>query len=119
MRAKICGEPGCSALVPPTQTYCAAHAREPRKPFANAVRHNAEFYNTARWRKLRAEVLERQPCCIRCGASRSGLHVHHLVPPRGDEFAFFDAGNLTVLCGSCHRLETAGETRAKHRCQRC
>lgn len=114
-RAGICGEPGCSALVPSGVSYCARHVKEPRRPFASAVRRNAGLYATAQWRRLRKAVLERQPFCARCGIGRdeAALHVHHIIPPMGNAEAFFNGANLTVLCGRCHGLETARETRGR------
>jgi len=117
MRAKICREPGCGALVPVSEAYCAGHRKPERKPFGKAVRYNAEFYNTARWRNLRKRVLAAIPHCVRCGASGAGvtLEVHHVTPPRGNEGLFFDEGNLVPVCRRCHGAITGRETAARGR----
>jgi 5-methylcytosine-specific restriction endonuclease McrA len=116
MRLKICREPGCSTLVPVTETYCDKHRRE-RVPFANAVSTNAGLYNTVRWRALRKKVIAERPYCSCCGISRgeSRLEVHHVVPPRGNEEPFFDEGNLMVVCGDCHKKITAREIGKRNR----
>ena len=113
MRAKICREAGCGALIPVSQAYCDAHRKPERKPFEKAVRYNAEFYNTARWRNLRRRVLNAGPRCSRCGVSgeESALEVHHAVPPKGNEELFFDEGNLVPVCRRCHGALTAREAR--------
>lgn len=44
--------------------------------------------------------------CRRCGAEKKGrksLHVHHVIPWAGNEDLRFDANNVLVLCGACHR----------------
>jgi 5-methylcytosine-specific restriction protein A len=79
-----------------------------RKPFENAIRYNEELYKTSQWRKLRKEILKEQPVCSKCGADK-GLHIHHIVPPRGNIELFYDRYNLITICGDCHRLETARE----------
>ena len=117
MRAKICREPGCSALIRESETYCQKHRREARKPFENAIRYNTEFYKTARWRNLRRRVLDETPHCVRCGASRdeARLEVHHVRPPRGNEELFFDESNLVPVCRRCHGAITGRETAARGR----
>jgi len=113
MRAKICRDAGCGALIPDSETYCQKHRREKpdRKPFENAIRYNAELYNTARWRNLRKRVLDAMPYCVKCGIPRSEtrLEVHHVERPMGNEELFFDEGNLAPVCGRCHGTLTARE----------
>ena len=117
MRAKICREPGCDALIRVSETYCDRHRRPERKPerepFENAVRYNTVHYRTARWRNLRRRVLAETPHCVRCGISKDDatLEVHHVKPPRGDEGLFFDEGNLVPVCRRCHGAITAREIR--------
>ena len=119
MRAKICREPGCDALIREPETYCDRHRKPERKPFEKAIRYNTEFYKTARWRNLRRRVLDETPHCVRCGASRdeARLEVHHARPPRGDEELFFDEGNLVPVCRRCHGAITGRETAARGRDQ--
>jgi len=117
----LCNEAGCNALS--DERYCPKHrnkVKEKRiyngvKPFEKAKRANEELYNTVRWRKLRAETLERDGFrCCRCGELFAyGLEVHHRIPPRGDEQLFFDPLNLETICVSCHRIETGKEIRAR------
>jgi len=111
MRAKICAEAGCGALIPQDKTYCDKHKREKPAPFRGAVRSNEEFYNTQRWKKLRRKILKRIPYCANCGEHENdpALEIHHVKPPRGDEELFFDGNNLIPVCPACHKRLTALE----------
>jgi hypothetical protein len=108
-------------MVNAPRTYCKQHealgqaaemrkADAPRPQWPGAERPNEGLYHTARWRKLRQEVLREIGHCIICGATER-LQVHHITPPKGDEALFFDRDNLTVLCESCHARMTSAEAR--------
>lgn len=61
-------------------------------------------YHTARWRRLREQVLRDEPLCRYC--ARKGIHVpattvDHIVPvARGG--GFWDRNNLCGACLSCN-----------------
>lgn len=66
------------------------------------------------WRKLRREILRRDPVCRMQGCSRQSSHVDHIVPRR--KGGTDDPSNLQGLCGSCHNsakqsLERSGYLR--------
>lgn len=66
------------------------------------------WYKTARWQKLRMDVLLRDhfTCqrveCTRVEADTSRLVCDHRRPHRGDERLFWDQENLQTLCKRCH-----------------
>ena len=63
------------------------------------------FYSSARWRRLAAMVLRRQPICTDCQREPSTV-VHHDKPRRDYPDLAYDIDNLIGLCASCHsRLE--------------
>ena len=66
-----------------------------------------EVYNTPRWRKLRARIVESSgwPCqwCEAEGLTVAGVEVHHIKAIR-DGGAPFAADNLVLLCRKCHEL---------------
>lgn len=120
-RKFICSAPGCKTLLD-ERGYCPKHKQEKpdwrdakRKPFANAKRYNTELYNTVRWRKLRAECLERDDYrCTQCGLQfPEGLEAHHIIRPMGDENLFFSLNNLRSICKSCHRIITQKQTQGE------
>jgi 5-methylcytosine-specific restriction endonuclease McrA len=92
--------------------YCKIHTPEKRKPFENAIRTNEALYKSPLWRQLKKQKLREQSYCSKCGIS-DNLHVHHVLPPKGNEDLFFDYNNLDVLCAKCHRLETNREIHNK------
>lgn len=73
------------------------------------------LYNNQRWRHLRRRVLDHEPLCRACGARgiiRAAEVVDHIKPHRNDEALFWGESNLQPLCGKCHSIKTASETRA-------
>lgn len=112
MKMYRCRFPNCGELLTESG-FCPQHQASRPKPFASATRPNEEFYKSARWRKLRGEILKANPFCIFCFKD-TDLQVHHLVPPRGKEELFFDPGNLRVVCAECHRKITAAEIMARN-----
>ncbi len=77
------------------------------------------WYKTARWRKLRMDVLLRDQftCqmkgCGRIEADTSQLVADHKVPHRGDETLFWSDKNLQCLCKPCHDSKKQAEERAR------
>jgi 5-methylcytosine-specific restriction endonuclease McrA len=67
-----------------------------------------ELYKTARWRRLRWSILERDlftcqwPGCGRIEANTARLVADHIQPHRGDDRLFWDPKNLQCLCANCH-----------------
>lgn len=74
------------------------------------------WYNTARWKALRLDVLTAAGfACARCGrldGNTTRLVADHVVPHRGDEQLFWDRSNLQCLCKPCHDRDKQREERA-------
>lgn len=76
------------------------------------------WYNTARWRAVRAAQLAAKPLCERCqkqGRLTPATVCHHLTPHRGDETLFW-SGPFASSCTDCHdideqRVERGGRPR--------
>ena len=64
-------------------------------------------YNTPRWRKLRARIVERDgwlcQWCAEKGLTVAGAEVHHINEIQNGG-APFDPDNLVLLCRPCHEL---------------
>ena len=63
------------------------------------------MYNNMRWRRLRADQLQREPLCWYCeqaGRLTPADTVDHIIPHRGDEALFWDALNIRSCCRACH-----------------
>ena len=72
-------------------------------------------YN-ARWRRLRAAYLSREPFCVECktyGLLRHVVEVDHIVPIADDPSRIYDMSNLQGLCKSCHRIKTLEDYKGK------
>lgn len=67
-----------------------------------------KWYKTARWQKLRMEVLTRDlfTCqMVECGKIKfdtSKLVCDHVKAHRGSEALFWDERNLQCICKDCH-----------------
>ena len=78
------------------------------------MKHNRQYkqlINTARWLRLRHEVITAQPLCVRCreeGRITLAQEVHHIVPVETAvtkermEALMYDPNNLMPLCRQCH-----------------
>lgn len=58
------------------------------------------WYRSPEWKKIRAEVLKRQPICNICRKAKSDT-VDHVRKHGGDRVKFF-AGPFQGVCASCH-----------------
>lgn len=103
---RICAQPGCDEIVF-DGSRCSKHAE---------VFHQQSYrtwYQTERWRTIRAQQLLREPWCAECmqhGLMIEAKHCDHVHPHRGDEQAFF-SGPFQSLCHSCHSRKTQAELR--------
>lgn len=65
-----------------------------------------------RWRKARLRFLSDHPLCATCTAAGRlipATEVDHVTPHRGDRLLFWDEGNWSALCTSCHKSKSAKE----------
>jgi 5-methylcytosine-specific restriction endonuclease McrA len=82
----------CGTLA--SGSYCTRHApKSGSRAWAGG--------STRAWRNLRAQALQRDGRCVKCGA-RDQLAVHHVVPLA--EGGALGLDGLTTLCEPCHRV---------------
>ena len=112
-----CRYPGCAAVVP-VPGYCNQHRVAVHRDYGRARRGfdaQVGFYQSARWRAVRAAFLREHPVCAACAARGrvvAAVVADHVVPVK-DGGARFDAAGLQSLCISCHNRKTARETAAR------
>ena len=108
-----CRHPGCPATVS-EPGYCEQHKGGSHRDYGRARRGfdtEVTFYQSTRWRALRATVLREQPLCRLCheqGVLQAAKVVDHITPIKQGG-ARFDRSNLQSLCVSCHNAKTAKE----------
>jgi len=68
-----------------------------------------KLYNSARWKKVRALKLSRNPICETCAengrTTGHRLHVHHIQHVHDAPHQAFDLDNLRTVCLPCHNRE--------------
>ena len=82
--------------------------RDPALARAQLIRRSA------RWRKMRALKLSRDPLCEdceACGVLTAATQVHHIVGLRTQPDLAFRMDNLASLCTACHARREAAERR--------
>jgi 5-methylcytosine-specific restriction protein A len=70
------------------------------------------FRNSGKWKRKRAEIMERDYHLCRVCASKHSLvtavEVHHIIPLADNYDLRLDNSNLVALCQTCHQLAEAG-----------
>jgi 5-methylcytosine-specific restriction enzyme A len=100
---RSCAIPTCPNAAGP-RGRCATHATERRR--VRNVDHHEHLYRTARWRRLRLQVLREQPFCDEPGCRRLVDEVHHKVKRADDLSLFFERSNVVGKCRPCHAKRT-------------
>ena len=114
-----CRHPGCAQVLT-TPGYCESHQSLAHKDYSNARRsfdRELGFYQSTRWRAMRAAVLADSPLCCKCqakGLFRAAKVVDHILAIKQGG-ARFERLNLQSLCVPCHNAKTASETAAGRR----
>lgn len=97
-----CPQAGCPVLIDRDQRACEQHARAREQRRGNAGQRG---YDHA-WRKLREQVLARDPVCTICHEAPS-TDADHIVSRRNggkDQMS-----NLRGTCHPCHSSKTVHE----------
>lgn len=100
MSLRVCSVPNCPELIPQGQGRCAAHQRGTA---------SQRGYTGKGHRTFRAQVLARDPICVRCRAARSTDADHY--PRERAELVRLglnpnDPAFGRGLCHRCHSIET-------------
>ena len=78
----------------------------PRGPDPQRVEAN-RFYNSARWRALRAQVLNEFPLCQDCESVEATIG-HHVIERSVRPDLELVRSNIRSLCDSCHNATHKG-----------
>ena len=114
-----CRYPGCAAVLG-TPGYCDRHRVAVNRDYGRARRGfdtEVGFYQSVRWRAVRAAFLREHPMCAACAARGrvvAAVVADHVVPVK-DGGARFDTGNSQALCISDHNAKSARETARRRR----
>jgi 5-methylcytosine-specific restriction protein A len=108
-----CSQPACRKLT--TTRFCEKHlvenhAKESSRQHDRGRRDDPfrAIYKTARWQRVRIQIIYRDPLCCICKMAASEM-VDHIIPARDYAGDFFDEENLQGLCKACHDIKTATE----------
>ena len=111
MRYTFCSR--CGAKRPSNEkcTCKPAVTSEKRKLYLKKYyKENDRELGTARWKRKRKEILERDGCCQRClhlfgEIITTDLQVHHIKPRSNKKYShlMFENSNLITLCSYCNQ----------------
>ena len=113
---KQCAAPSCTAIAEQAKPYCESH-RDYVAVHAKAMRDScswSRYYGLAVWKKLRRQVLSRDPVCVLCNRAPA-TECDHITAHKGNWFLFcggLNMENLQGLCSPCHSRKTATEDSA-------
>jgi len=101
----LCSTPMCG-LPAVRRGRCAAHMTGEYLRQERARGSSTARGYDAKWRRLRAWVLMREPLCRTCGGlAREADHIR----PLAQGGARLDVRNVQPLCRECHAAKTARE----------
>jgi 5-methylcytosine-specific restriction protein A len=98
-----CTHPGCPALV--KKGRCEQHKIKDTTARQRQAKR-ALPTNSARWRRIRAAQLQREPLCADCDEQSIMTPATHVDHKDGDSHNN-QPDNLQSLCASCHSRKTA------------
>ena len=80
------------------------------------IKKRSKVYSTARWQRVRVQVIIRDVFCVACRAK--GLYseindVDH-IEPMADGGSNYSMRNLQGLCKSCHSSKTKKENKPRN-----
>lgn len=86
-----------------------------RKQQEGRQHSNSKFYQSSRWRRVRASYIMRNPLCVEC--QRKGLVVparvvDHITPINKGGAPYLEE-NLQSLCDRCHNSKSGKEAHQK------
>lgn len=99
--AKVCGQPGCPAILTDGDSRCPTHKRpawEGRSGVNATPAHK-------RWRKQVMVINDGR--CVRCG--KQATDADHTVPQSVAPELAFDPDNGQPLCATCHQAKTIAD----------
>ena len=102
---KLCNHPGCRRFAEEGSRYCSEHQPEPvRKDFKGEWLSDSQkaFYNSARWKRERAEFLKANPECAICGAPATDVHHEWGDEDFHTSDRFWLSDHWVPLCSDCH-----------------
>ena len=129
---KLCCAPCCTRYRLDGHKYCEKHVEQyeakdrqrhqeyldRRFNFQNKTitSDRAKFYQSAKYKRLRAEFLQEHPICAMCRENKA-TEIHHMGEEYWNEEDFYDTSMWTQLCHQCHsKVSIDRKQERKKRC---
>lgn len=111
---------GCHAK-PTDNGYCTDHGGVKRMRSSAGAQRDADIYSTARWQRLRLDLLSRQPLCVACLCDMRlvipATVIDHIVSAGqliAHGYSPFDPSLCQPLCAGHHSgLKQSGERKGR------
>jgi len=114
---RFCLSPGCPERVSGGR-HCVRHRMQLGKEQRQSGQKDRRYFS-ARWQRLRSEVLaESNGFCAYCekrGIRTVAVLVDHVIPAWVEGVDFFDKSNLAVSCARCNRTKVDSDARTYRR----
>lgn len=83
----------------------------PRETQGRRLHANTAFYQSSRWRRVRAAFLSEHPLCQECSAHGRvvAARVVDHIKPINEGGLMYDYTNLQGLCDKCHNRKSGRE----------
>ena len=94
--------------------FCKQHTSSSTssEKYKRVIREHHKLYNTTQWRRMRYNILSKNPLCARCSKYNyiePAVDVDHIISHKGNKELFYDMNNLQPLCKKCHSWKTNRE----------
>lgn len=103
-----CPHPGCAVLT--DRGPCEQHRKERQQRADTKTPEERRFYSSARWQRIRADQLRREPLCRDCmaeGIVKPARVADHIIPRR--QGGSDDPENLASQCWKHHQIKRQRE----------
>jgi 5-methylcytosine-specific restriction endonuclease McrA len=108
----------CGVKIPYNQRYCEECAKKysysQNKIYNSTIRNKElnKFYQSSQWKKIREQILAKEPFCRMCGYSAQVVDHIIEIEDGGDKLAL---DNLQPLCYACHNKKTSQKKEKRYK----
>ena len=111
---RACSTQGCPNVTT-NRGPCDDCTKQRHRDYQKIRDDGNEFYRSPRWRRIRRQCLQRDPCCVEClaeGRVRPSTIADHIKSRRQFPDLAYELSNLRGICKPHHDSRTARDNSA-------